>query len=267
MAEFTSVHSIPGRAGDLRGEIALDYLPRRGSAPEDVMIACGAITLVDAWSFTTVRTLIEYPATRLLVPVHFMPPSDDSTCETLLAGLGVLPKGVTVAPGAPPDPDDHNIILPATRIDSYAIGDAIAEHLPNTTRTAGTATRERVMIALALQELVDNTLTHAKSPTDAIAAIAVEPEESELQLVVTDLGSSVADDPNAAHLLEAAWNARGERGGLPSIVSGAERRGFDLSLLIYAGTGRLACRTGGQATLTSEEPHIPGFTVAVTIHP
>ena len=266
MPEFISSHSIPGRGGDLRGEIALDYLPRRGSPPEDVQIGCMAIKLVDTWSFVAMRTLIEYPAARLLVPVHFMPPSDDATCETLLAGLGDLPNGVTVSAGAPSDPDDRNIILPATRIDSYAISESIGAHLPGTPRSARTPVRERRMIALALQELVDNALSHANSPIGSIAAIAVEPEQEELQLVVTDLGSGVADRPDAADLLEAGWNARGGRGGLRSIVTNAERRGFDLSLMIYAGTGRLACRTGNPATVSTDEPHIPGFTVAVTIH-
>jgi hypothetical protein len=265
MPEFISSHSIPGRDGDLRGEIALEYLPRRGSAPEDVQIGCSAIKLVDTWSFVAMRTLIEYPARRLCVPVHFMPPNDDATCETLLAGLGDLPNGVTVSADAPSDPDDRNIILPATRIDSAAIGESIGAHLPHTTRSAGTPVRERRMIALALQELVDNALSHAKSPTDAIASIAVEPEQKELQLVVNDLGDGIADRPDAAERLEAGWNSRGNRGGLRSIVTNAERRGFDLSLLISAGTGRLACRSGNPVIVTTDEPHIPGFTVAVTI--
>jgi hypothetical protein len=55
-------------------------------------------------------------------------------------------------------------------------------------------------------------------------------------------------------------------GGLASIVASAERRGFDLSVSIYAGTGRLFARTGGSLIVRSEEPYIAGFTVGVTLH-
>src|SRR5207249_510279 len=94
MPEFIPFHSIPGENGDLRGEGALRYLPVRGSSPGEVMISCGLIISSDAWSFTVIRTLIDYPAKRLSVPVGLTPPRDGDARRCFLAGLGSLPNQV-----------------------------------------------------------------------------------------------------------------------------------------------------------------------------
>src|SRR6202043_1991274 len=117
-----------------------------------------------------------------------------------------LPNGVQLARDTTvPDRLDQNVILPATRVDDIAIAELIAAHLPNTDHSAGVSRRELSYLALAFQELVTNAILHAKSPIDVVAAVALEPEHDELQVIVCDLGGTTSLHHDAATRLEPAW--------------------------------------------------------------
>jgi hypothetical protein len=218
------------------------------------------------------RALLEYPATRLLMPVTLDLPNDEAVCCDFYDGLGELPNNVTLARGTkPPDRRSHNVILPAFRIRDTGTAELIAEHLPVTPRSAGVERRELAFLAGAMSELTGNALRFAKSPVDVIASVALEKEEDEVQLVVADLGDRFARGDDVAVRLEEAWRTNESRGrqtpsGLQGIALSAHARHLEVSLGIYSGTGRLLCKSGHDPVFVTEQPFVPGFVAAVVLH-
>jgi anti-sigma regulatory factor (Ser/Thr protein kinase) len=268
LAEFPPVWSV---AGDIRGEAALRYMPPPSSPGEQALIVCDAVSHCDAWSAAVLRTLLEYAATRLLMPITLSLPSDQNVRVALTDALGTLPNGVQLARDTKlPTRTSHNVIMPATRVRNLGLAEAVAEHLPGTSRSAGASRRELNFLALVLLELLTNALAHGKSPVEAVASVGYEAEEDELQLVVCDLGQKIARQREAGEVLSEAWKVSEKRGrrtpsGLPGIGAMAMRRSMNLSLSIFSGTGRVFWRAG-KARFVSEEPFIPGFTAAVVLH-
>jgi hypothetical protein len=267
MPEMPPVWSI---SGDVRGERALRYLPPPSSPGDQVLVACDNISAADAYSGVAIRSLLEYAAARLLMPVTLSLPQDDAVRTILCDLVGGLPNGVRIARGASaPTGSSARVILPAARVRDVGFAELVTNHLPDTPRTAGATRRELNFLSASLGELLSNALLHSRSPIDAIASVAHEPEEDELQLVVTDLGMTIARASDAAQALDSAWKTSEGRsrfpGGLASIGVRAERLNLDVSVSLYAGNGRLFQRAG-TTHLASEEPFIPGFTAAVVLH-
>jgi hypothetical protein len=231
------------------------------------MIMCDGVTDADAWSGTALRALVEYTATRLLMPVTFVPPNDPSVWALLASLIGGLPnRAVLPVGGTWPDPV-ASVILPAGRVTDLGTAESLAGVLP--TFGAAYPRREINFLAGALGELLNNALRHgAKSPIDVIATVAHERENNELQLVVADLSEAVSFHGDAERILSENWAASQSRpnrsGGLASIASKADRLDLDVSLAFCSGTGRFFWRGGN--VVTASEQYIPGFTAAVTVH-
>jgi len=224
------------------------------------------------WASVVIRALLEYAATRLMMPVTLSLPTDTVVRRDFFDGLGALPNGVVLARGAKtPSGESKRVILPACRIRDLGFAELVASHLPLTTRSAGVARRELAFIAAALQELTSNAVLHAQSPIDVIAGVGYDPEYDEVQLVVADLGDTVSRHDDASVVLQEAWQTSEQRkrrvpSGLPGIVLNAEARSLDASLNLYSGTGRLIVRAGGDPQILTEQPYVPGFVGNVLLH-
>ena len=197
-------------SGDLRGEAALSALLPRADASEVLVVAKG-LKKVDAFTACALRALIEYHARRHATRITLSPPDDTETYHTLLHLLGEgLPGHFCFSNDASPPAEQapRTVLLPVTVIDSFSDCDRIAELVP---RLCDAMPPRLVrLIAGAFAELVDNSLFHADdSPIGVVACIFHERTEHALQLVVTDLGRSVAHEQDAA--VSAAFMRREER--------------------------------------------------------
>jgi hypothetical protein len=255
-------------SGDIRSEAALIHLPAPQRRPAEVMLSARNVTAVDAWSATSVRSLIDYFARYQQVNVVFEPPDDRAVWHLLCGALGTLPAHFILRePDGKKQPKSRprNVILPARRIDTAAgaqeVGAGLAGPLMSNYRRSAAN-----WIGGMAGALLDNAIRHPRdSPTAAIVSAMHERAENELQLVVSDLDTTVSRDPDAGAALEAMRDRSIENwGGLDTMVNLSVRRGLDISLTIAAGTGRLYWR-GGRWTTAKATP-VAGFTAAATVH-
>ncbi len=125
------------------------------------------------------------------------------------------------------------------------------------------------LIAGAFEELVDNGLFHADdSPIGVVASIFHERAEHALQLVVTDLGGSVAHEPDAAAVLRSCF-AKSEQadGGLVGLADQIGRFGdrfgdIEAHISIASGNGRL--RWDSAEWAAAQAQYVGGFTASVS---
>jgi anti-sigma regulatory factor (Ser/Thr protein kinase) len=253
-------------AGDVRGETALVHIPRRPSNADEVMILADGVTQVDAWTGTALRTVIEYHGRVRQRRVVFSPPGN-ATVARLLAGLldNDLPGNFCVsndaaAVGSPP----RSVILPATVIKTFQAADEVGDVIPE----LGSHYARQIVrfLAGAAVVLAENAVQHAgDSPIGAVATLAHERDEDELQLVVADLGGSITRSPDVHLVLqEAVQDSLANDGSFIGLTRQAERFGLDVTLTLAAGSGRLYWRAG--TWTPAEAQHVEGFTAAVTVH-
>ena len=266
MAALPPVVSV---AGDIRNEAALEFLPALGRTENELMVACDGVTHADAWSGAALRTLIEYAASWLGMPVTLALPKTAAVRSLLATLVGDLPNGSRLPEGATWPASSRSVLLPGVRIRNSWQAEQYANAFA-TVAERNYARSEVTFLAAGLGTLLDNVFQHASSsPVGAIACVAHEREENELQLVVSDLAESISREQAAGDALEAAWVASqaGHRGvprGLAGIAGMAERRGLDTSIALHSGTGRLHWRAG--KALKSTGSYVPGFTAVVTVH-
>lgn len=256
-------------AGDIRNEAALEFLPALGHTEKELMVACDGVTHADAWSGASLRTLIEYAATWLGMPVTLALPGTAGVRSLVATLIGDLPNGARLPEGATWPASVRSVLLPGIRVANVGQAEQYANAFA-TVAERNYDRREITFLAAGLGTLLDNALLHAaKSPVGAIACVAHEREEDELQLVVCDLAETISSRSDADVALEEAWATskagfRGVPGGLAGIAGMADRRGLDTSIALHSGTGRLHWRSG--RTLKSKGSYVPGFTAVVTVH-
>ena len=127
----------------------------------------------------------------------------------------------------------------------------MTKHLQNTTQT------ERQLYA-------------GDSPIGVLASIFHEPDEHALQLVVTDLGGSVASEPDAAVALSSC-PAKSEQadGGIASLADQIRRFGgrfsdIEARISIASGNGRLQWNNAESEWTTVPAQRVEGFTASVS---
>jgi hypothetical protein len=249
---------------DVTGEGALTVLPQRGRWPDELLLLGEPVESIDGWGAAALRTKIEYVAGHLQRRVVLSLPRD-SGARLLLYHLlgGDPPRHLVVADDSPPvdEPAPRTILLPAIPVPTEERATMLAEHLWD--RAKGDYGRALALIAKNLPELVWNSLVHASSPTAPVVCVFHERDEDELQLVVCDLGDSVAAGPNpAAHLANLVI---GRDGGLESLVGSATARRIDLTLTLATGIGRLYWRAGTWQSVTAVDEPVAGFAAALTV--
>lgn len=253
-------------AGDVRGEAALVYIPRRPSNAPEFMIRADAVTHVDAWTGSALRTVVEYQGRVRQRRVVLSPPSAANVAR-LLAGLldNDLPghfclSNDAAAVGSRP----RTVILPSTVTTSLSAADEVGDAIP---ALGSHYPRRRVnFLAGAAVSLAENAIQHAAdSQIGAVVTLAHDREEDGLQLVVTDLGGSITHAADPHLVLEAAvQESMANDGSLAGLTLQAERLGLDVTLTLAAGSGRLYWRAGSWTL--AEAQHVEGFTAAVTVH-
>lgn len=258
---------------DLRGEAALAaLLPQTGRDASEVLVVAKGLEKVDAFTACALRALIEYYARRRATRVTLSPPDGTETYRTLWHLLGEdLPRHFCFSNDASPPAEraPRTVLLPATVIDSFSDCDRIADLVPRLCEAM--PTRPVRLVAGAFAELVGNGLFHADdSPIGVVASIFHEPDEHALQLVVTDLGGSVAREPDAAVALSSCI-AKSEQtyGGLAGLADQIGRFGGKLAdiearISIASGNGRLEWSNAESEWTTARAQHVEGFTASVS---
>lgn len=258
--------------GDLRGEAALQLLPRRGlRGPTTVDLS--VLSEADAWTACSVRLYCEHMTRRMLAPVRLIAPTDRYARELLEGLVGELPdlaafdpeRARPTTPAARPD----EVVVPASRFRSVGGSRALADLLPTILADVCEA-NEALFLAAAFDMLAENACEYGGDiVVGAVAAASYDPNEGSVQMVVADLGSSFEDgDEDADEMLAVCWDGPpGKRvpGGLRSVALMAEAYGLDVALTLRAGEGRLSWRTDCALVVEGAE-EAPGFTAAVTLH-
>jgi hypothetical protein len=251
-------------AGEIRGESGLQYLPAIGERVDDeLLLHAKGMTGVDAWLGVAMRARIEYHARYFQRPVCIVAPDDRRTWRLLASLVGELPAQVSLARGDEwPPGRAQAALLPAQRLEGLGLVDQLADFLPSYLARNYPRTEAR-FLAAAFKTLAENSHLHARdSPIGAIAAILYDGRDHALQLVVVDLGQSVARVASAEQALEEiqARSASGG-GGLVELTRVARRRNLDLELTVAAGSGRLHWSAGTDRWSTETTWAVQGFAV------
>jgi hypothetical protein len=258
-------------SGDIRGDRALRYLPPASSPCDEVMVLCAGVERADAYSGFALRSLLEYVSGRLLVPVVLEFPDPSANIAIKLSTLiGTFPNGVRpVADASFPVGSDRSVVMPAVRLQNVGFAELVSDAMLDFDRPGEVDFRSIRFLAAALLALADNGIKYAKSPVDVIACLAYNSDENEIQLVVGDLGHTVARHADVSNLLAELWQKSTTTGrsggGLVGICKLAEAGGFDSSLAIHSGSGRMTCRAGEPPSFQKGEPAVPGFVASVRV--
>lgn len=251
---------------DRRGESALQLLPDASRGAGEELIAGGALAALDCWTAVCLRARLELHARQLQHRVTLELPRRPEPSLLLRSMLGELPAQVVLGQGASVAVGvSRAAILPAQRIESRPVMETIADDLPH--RIAATHSRRCArLIAGAFAELVDNALRHARdSPISTVAGVAYEPTPHALQLVVVDLGRSLAQpEDTGARLLEALQPREGALRAFDWIAQLSKGQSRDVEIAVASGGGRLRLR-GGEGWVLSRGLPTPGFAVGVTL--
>jgi hypothetical protein len=176
-----------------------------------------------------------------------------------------LPDGLT-APVL-----DPRVLMSAIKMASMEEADALALFLKATSQqshlgTARLEPKEARLLAEALPDLVHNGLIHGSdSSCGVVACAALEADNRETQLVVSDLGTQVVPGSDALGALREAWaRSREASGALYYLTERAKRSGLDVSLQIR--TGNAAGRWRNRRWNAEQAEFTPGWTASVTLH-
>lgn len=228
------------------------------------MIHAAQLTSLDAYTGVALRARIEHHARGLQRAVCITPPTDGATWSLLGTLLGELPRRVRCVQDARPFARARNVFLPSQAVSSVERLDLIADALPTMLRKDGLAHWESRLFAAAFSVLGENALLHGDPSRGAVSAIAFDPTENALQLVVLDRGQNIAMDHDALGKLQALRadsEGRPNEAGLAGLVGMMglhTQRGADLCLRVRAGSGLISWR-GGRWDGVADLQHVPGF--------
>lgn len=228
------------------------------------MIHAAQLTSLDAYTGVALRARVEHQARGLQRAVCITPPTDGAAWSLLGTLLGELPRQVRFVQDALPFARARNVFLPSQAVSSLERLDLIAEALPTMLRKDGVAHWESRLFAAAFSVLGENALLHGDPSGGGVAAIAFDPSENALQLVVLDRGQDVALDHGALGRLQdmrAQSEGRPNEGGLAGLVGmmGLQaQRGADLCLRLRAGSGSISWR-GGRWHDSGDLQHVAAF--------
>jgi hypothetical protein len=248
---------------ELVGEDALTQLPLRTALPSEIWLEARSLTSIDAFGGAALRTRVEYHARHRQKQVMVTPPANDEAWSMLYAMLENDPPAHLILPShrvPRPGPLPRSILVPAvpanTRL-AEALGSAVAA------QAAGEFRRQLRLLGAYLPELVDNTQRWATdSPLPATVCLLHHRPTDELQLVVCDLGSSLARRADAARALNDLIAAAPE-GGLQSLVDESAERDLGARVVLAAGPGRLRCDGGDWQEGGGSQ--VDGFATAVVL--
>jgi hypothetical protein len=248
------------------GEQALHLLPATSMPVESILIFGKSLRKSDAWTGTVLKTGLEYHCTHLGNSVTLEPPDGPGSLratERLFDLLGPVPRNFYLA-------DDQAIpalggrgraLLPALpisdAIDAVNAADAVLH------RCAAFRPPVSATVATAVAIFVDNALTHADSPVGVITTVAFEPASNSIQVVSSDLGSTLSSPDQAELFLHGLREkAVTSHSSFAHLMNVASRRGEDVSLTLAASAGRL---TWGSSVASKTTFEIPGFTAALRV--
>jgi hypothetical protein len=272
---MTQIHTI-GRSPCRRH--ALRYLlarpsPGRSDDPELVLDASGTIA-ADAFTGAMLLANVEHHLGRSRAfRAQVAAPHSGETLGRFTTLLTLKPDRceLELPDGHTAPVRDPRVLVPAVRIRSIDEADNFALFLRFRSQAghlgdARLSPAEAGFLAVALPTLAENSLVHApNSSCGTVVCSALEADTKEVQLVVTDLGTTVSRSPDSLARLREAWSrSREHRGGLFYAVELARQRNLDISLQIL--TGDAAGRWRHGRWNSDESDAVRGWTAAITIH-
>jgi len=262
-----------------RGRHALRHLlspPASGSVDDpDLEIDASVTSVVDAFTGAVTMANVEHhrgrPGKKRRATIT--PPRSGDVIGRFCTMLKLLPTGceMELPDGLTAPVLDPRVLMPAVKVASMDEADVWSLFLRTTSQkshlgTARLEPKEARLFGGALPDLVHNGLLHGSdSSCGVVACAALEADNREVQLVVSDLGTQVAQGGDALEALRDAWTRSRERfGTLYYLTERAKKSGLDVSLQIRTGsaTGRWRNRrwNAEQAEFT------PGWTTSITLH-
>ena len=252
--------------GDVRRDKALTSLLGPREAKAELVLFGPGVDNVDVVTGSAARLVIARqqrvrPDGRVLIT----PPTTAAVAERYLELLSPLPAGVAVTDAAPAAVDPPRYaLLPATPVADYHAVNAAAEFSLEACDRGRISVVRANLVAWAVAELAENALVHAERTDDPpVVAMTVSGRERILEVAVTDLGRGLCDDPDVEARLRALPGLRGGLSALSEFLSRGTRRGIQVSLEIYSGTGQL--RWTQMRHRTSSGLWVPGTTVVARI--
>jgi anti-sigma regulatory factor (Ser/Thr protein kinase) len=255
--------------GALTGERALEQLlqPIPVEDPDtELCLNLHAVDRIDVTSAVAARMRIqrhlrEHPQGWVTI----WPPQRAAVAARFFALLGAFPERVHFAlPEA--DVPGHAALLPATEIVDSDRARLIGEVVLDKCAEAGISERRAAFATVAVLELADNAVTHAADALDPpVAAVASVGRDQILEVAVIDAGTGIAELENSNAFLTAIRGRAlsGERGFLAMILNKAGLANVDVTVRIWAGTGRLLWTPYTYRSKTGR--YVPGTTVIVRI--
>lgn len=255
--------------GDLRGERAATAFPLPASAGGVAELDLRAVQAVDAWTACAARIWTMYTTMLLFTPVEIFPPRDPEVSDLFgfLFAPAQLPNRTSFDPARRSDLfDDPPVagVLEAWRFRGRG-GQVIAEELLDRFDVA--VAEVRSFLAGQAGHIASVAAAFAEeSPLDSYVACCVDFELDTIQLVVSNLSTTVAEAAvDADEFLTGVWAGDSEFDGLKEVEETADRLELDAELIVRAGEARLHWRSACPAVIEDAEGTL-GFTAALMLH-
>jgi len=261
-----------------RGRHALRHLlspPASGSVDDpDLEIDASVTSVVDAFTGAVTMANVEHHLARpgKKRRATITPPRSGDVLGRFCTMLWEPPAGseLELPDGRTAPVRDPRVLIPAMRVASMEEADALALFLKATSQrsdlgTARLAPSQAGLLATALPDLVHNGLKHGSaSSCGVIVCAALEADNLETQLVVSDLGTQVVRGGDAIGILREAWaRSREDLGALFYLTERAKRSDLDISVQIRTGNAAGRWRNRWNA---EQAEFTPGWTASVTLH-
>ena len=252
--------------GDLTREHALDCLLRPSERKSELVLVGPGVDRVDAVTGTAARLRFERhlrlsPEGQVMIQLPTRAPAN----EHLLELLSPLPTGVTVAGPTPTLPVPARFALvPATPLRDDAAARAAAEFALDACENARISESRANLVAYAVVELGANAIAHAVDSEDPpIVAVTVAGRERILEIAVSDLGRGICEARDPVAVLSALPGLGSGVNPMADFLRRGAKRDVDVSLELFAGTGRL--RWTQFRHRTSRGVWVPGTTVVARV--
>jgi len=262
-----------------RGRHALRHLlssPASGNVDDPDLVLDASVTrVVDAFTGAVTMANVEHHLGRpdRKRRVTITPPRSGDVLGRFCTMLRLLPARceLELPDGLTAPVLDPRVLMPATKMASMDEADALSLFLKATSQqshlgTARLEPKEARLLGEALPDLVHNGLVHGSdSSCGVVACAALEADNREIQLVVSDLGTQVVPSGDALETLRDAWaRSRAKMGTLFYLAERAKKSGLDVSLQIR--TGNAAGRWRNHRWNAEQAEFTPGWTASVTLH-
>jgi hypothetical protein len=273
---MTQIHFLTKNPRGRHALLRLLAPPASGNAEDpELEIDASVMRVADAFTATMAMANVEHhlaqPGGRRRVTIT--PPRSGDVVGRFCTLLRLVPDDceIEIPDGRTAPVLDPRVLLPAVRVRSIDEADALGKFFRASSQKSGLgparlAPKEAGLFADAVPDLVQNGLQYgASSSCGVVICGALEADNREAQLVVTDLGCQLAPGEDALEGLREAWShSREVFGTFNYLTDRAMKAGLDISLQIRTGNATGRWRNGRWNA--EEGEFTPGWTTSLTLH-